>query len=157
MKKKIAAKKHKVSKSKGFSLKTTLALIIIVLLIGIGTTMMYYSFYNVVYVETFDIHIETGEYKHIGINADSTLNFGKIPSTGGIAKKEFNLDNNMNFPVTVSILLRGDAAGFIRIDENDFILQPGENRKLPIYAVVPTGFGIQGNFTGKATVKLLRI
>jgi hypothetical protein len=70
-----------LKKDKGLGLKSTTALIIIIFLLGFGGTMFYYAFYKVAYMKIYDIRIETSEVMHVGLNADPTLDFGKMTWT----------------------------------------------------------------------------
>ncbi|MBN1543844.1 hypothetical protein JW898_00100 [Candidatus Woesearchaeota archaeon] len=144
------------SKSKGLSLKTTTALIIIIFLLGIGTTMWYYALYKVAYVKIYDIEIKTSPDKFIGFNVDPTLHFGILPSEGGIGKKELNVMNDWDIPLLLSVRINGDAAQFIKVEDNNFILQPGEARSIAVYAIIPAGFGQEGIYTGEAKIIYLR-
>lgn len=145
-----------MAKEKGLSLKTTSALIIIVFLLGFGGTMMYYAFYKVAFIRTFDIHLETSEHNLLGFNADPTLHFGKVPMTGGISRKELNIWNDWDIPLRVEIRLKGEVAPFISVENNTFVLEPGETKKVSVYATVPPGFNRIGNFTGEAKVIYFR-
>lgn len=141
----------------GLSLKATTALIIIILFLGVGATLWYYALYRVAYVEVFDTEVKIVEgTKHIGLNADPTLHFGKLPAMGGTAMKEMNLMNDWDIPLRLEIRIKGDAAQFISSEENDFIMQPGEVRKINFYATVPKGFNRTGIYTGEAKVIYLR-
>lgn len=140
----------------GLNLKTTTALIIVVLLLGFGGTMWVYAFYKVVHVEFQDVTVKTVDGKHVGFNADASFEFGKLPSSGGTAVKYVELYNDQKFPITVQFRIKGDAARFIQAEDNGFTLQPGELRKLAIYAVIPEGFGVVGNFTGQAKIMFFR-
>ncbi len=151
MKKKSARKKDT-----GLSLRATTALIIIIFLFGFGGTMWYYAIHKVVYVRTYDIHIELVDENRAGFNVDPTLDFGKLPVYGGQVKKFMNLGNDQDFPVLVSIQVKGDAAQFVQLEDNDFTLEPGEVKKLSVYAIVPENQATQGIYTGKAKITFLR-
>jgi hypothetical protein len=144
-------------KNEGLSLKATTALILIVLFLGVGATLWYYALYQVAYVKIYDIEIIVVEgEKHIGINADPTLYFGKIPSMGGTATKEMNLANDWDIPLLLEIRIKGDAARFITTQDNNFLMQPHEVRKVNFYATIPEGFNKIGTYTGEAKVIYLR-
>jgi hypothetical protein len=143
-------------KHKSLDLKTTTALIIIIFLLGFGGTMLYYAFYKVSYMKIYDIQIEATEGNLIGFNADPTLHFGKIPISGGSAKKMLNTGNDVDFPLLVNIRIKGDAARFITVSDNNYILQPGESKKIDVYATIPINFSEVGVFTGEAKVIMFR-
>jgi hypothetical protein len=118
--------------------------------------MIYYAFYHVAFIKTFEIHFETSEDRLIGFNADPNLHFGKIPTTGGISRKELNIGNDWNIPLRVEIRVRGDAAPFINVENNTFVLEPTESKKVGVYATIPPSFNRMANFTGEAKVIYFR-
>ena len=140
----------------GFDLKTTTTLILIVFLIGFGSTTMYYAFYKVTYMKIYDVKVETTPGRTLGFNVDPNLHFGRIPMTGGISEKELNLNNDDRFPVKVEIRISGNAAKFIIVEENDFILRPGELRKLKVKAVIPDMFNEANVYLGEAKIIFFR-
>ena len=144
--------KKAVGMKKGLSLKTTTALIVIMLLLGTGGTLFYYAFYKVVFMKIYDIEIKVVEGRHVGFNADPSLHFGMIPSMGGSAEKELNMLNNENIPVMVQVRVSGDASPYISVEDNNFVLNPSEGRKLKVYAIIPDNFNKVANFTGEAKV-----
>lgn len=143
-------------KSKGLSIKTTVTLLLIALFLGIGSTMMYYAFYKVAYMQIYDIEFETTEGLLIGFNADPNLDFGKIPAVGGRARKEINVHNDWDMPLLVKINIKGDAAPFISVEDNNFILQPDETRHINAYVTIPDYFNITAQYTGEAKIIFLR-
>lgn len=149
-------KKHKGKDKKRLSLRATTALIIIVFLFGFGGTMWFYAIHKVVYVRAYDIHIELVDEKRVGFTVDPTFDFGKVPVTGGQVKRFMQMSNTDDFPVLVRIQVKGDAAQFVQLEDNDFILEPGEFRKMPVYAIVPANSAMPGVYTGKAKITFLR-
>jgi len=150
----MANKTH--AKDSRFNLKTTTALVIIVFLIGFGSTMMYYAFYKVNYMKLYEIKIETTSDRTVGFNADPDLHFGRVPMTGGTSEKELNLNNDESFPVRVQMRVTGDAAKFVIVEENNFILGPGESRKLKVKAVIPDMFNKAEVYWGEAKIIFFR-
>ncbi len=140
-----------------FSLKTTALLILLVFFIGAGTTLMYYSFYTITHMTIYDIQLKTMDANHIRFDAGANLNFGALPAAGAIAKKEINLANTKDVPIEVDITITGTVSPFIQLEENNFILQPGETKKLPIYAIIPLKFNKLEEFSGEAKIRLVRI
>ena len=151
---KIARKKKHSKKDSGFSLKSTTALIIIIFLIGFGSTMWYYALHKVAYVHVFEMQVElVSESRLAGFNADPNLNFGQLPAAGGRAKKEMNLRNEYDIPLLVEIRIKGDIAELVYIDENYFTLQPGEVKHIWMTLSVPKDSSYApGNYTGTAKV-----
>ncbi len=144
-------KKHET-----FGMKTVIALIFIVFLLGVGAVTLYYSFYKVSYMKTYDILIKSVAGKTVGFNADPNLHFGKIPSSGGMAEKNIILNNSKDYPVMVKITLSGEARGYVTFSDNNFVIGPNELRVVNAYATIPGGYGHVRNITGEAKVVLLR-
>lgn len=145
-----------MKRSKGLSLKTTTALIVIILLLGIGTTAFLFGLYKVALVQTFDIKIRTTSEKVIGFSADPYLDFGTLPAGGGTSRRDINTHNPFKFPVLVRIISRGEAAPYVKFADNEFILQPDEYREIGAFAVIPGGFNRNATMTGTAKVIYLR-
>lgn len=143
-------------KQKGLSLKSTTALLIIVIVLGIGGTMWYYALYKVVYVEEYDIEFKTSEQNHIGYNVDPTLHYGMIPMTGGTAEKKIELENDWEIPLMVQIRLKGEAADYASVSDNNFIMEPLSHKRVSLYITVPPDHGELGIYTGMAKVIYMR-
>jgi hypothetical protein len=143
-------------KSKGLSMKATIALMLTVLIFGIGATMLYYAFYKVAYMQIYDIEVETSEGLIIGFNADPNLHFGKIPAVGGRARKEINVHNDWDIPLLVRINIKGEAAQFISVEDNNFLLQPNETRHVNAFATIPANYEKIEKYTGEAKIIFLR-
>ena len=92
----IYNKKKKKNKNNRNSsnIKIVAALITIIFLLCVGGALWFYAAYKVAYMQIYDIEIKTSESNHIGFNADPTLHFGKIPSTGGVSTKEIYVYND---------------------------------------------------------------
>jgi hypothetical protein len=61
----------------------------------------------------------------------------------------------MDIPVFVSIRVRGDAGKFIALSDNNFVLQPGEIKKVNVFATIPA-FNHTGIYTGQAKILMTR-
>jgi hypothetical protein len=144
------------SAKSGLSLKSTLALIIIIFLLGVGGTVWYYALCKVVLIKTFDIEVNTVSDLVVGLNADPNLHFGKIPNVGGIAKKTISFANSNDFPVLVKISFKGKAARFIETEDNTFLLNPDETRNLDVFAVIPDNFNRVGTYRGAAKIMYIK-
>ncbi|MFC1741783.1 hypothetical protein ACFL3V_04580 [Nanoarchaeota archaeon] len=144
-------------KKNTLSLKATATLIILIFILGFGVTMWYYALYKVVHVETQSIEIKIVDgKKHIGFNADPSLHFGKIPSVGGTVIKNIYLTNDEDIPVLINIQAKGEATQFFQLEDNNFVLEPGESRNLKAYATIPEGYGKTGIYTGTAKITFMR-
>lgn len=143
------------SRADGLSTKTTVALMVIIFLIAVGGTLIAYTIYHNVYVAIFEIEFDLSESHYIGFNADANLNFGKIPQGGSSAIKEMNVFNDYHFPILVHFEVEGEAAPFVQIDANDFVLQPGEMKHVKWSVSVHDE--PLGTYKGRATVVYQRV
>ncbi|NQU79867.1 hypothetical protein HQ545_08940 [Candidatus Woesearchaeota archaeon] len=141
---------------KNLNIKTVIFLVIIIFVLGMGATLMYYGISKIAHVQNYDVRIETGEPKYIGFNADPTLDFGILPISGGSVKKELLITNEYDMPIAINIRVSGDVVPFIQITDNDFILNPKESRKIKVGAHIPSDFGKIAVFTGNLKVSFLR-
>lgn len=136
---------------RSMSMKTTIALMVIIFMVAVGGTLIAYTIYTNVYVAGFDIEFEVSEAGNVGINADSNLNFGKLPfNSSASAIKEMNFFNDYGFPVLVQIDVESAVKKYVIVTENYFVLQPGEHKSVDWIARnydLPTG-----NYTGRAMV-----
>jgi len=145
-----------VKKNEGFSSTTTIALIMIIFILGFGGTMWYYALYKVVYVQYYDITLNISDASVIGFSADATLHFGRVPNTGGFSKKEINLINDFDFPVLVNVKVKGPVSPFIAMNESDFVLAPKEVKHVIVFAIVPDNYNKTSDFTGMARIRYIR-
>lgn len=145
-----------MKKSKGLSLKTTSALIIIIFLFGVGMSAFFFGMYKIALVQTFDIKINVENARVVGFSADPYLDFGTIPGSGGTAQRTINMHNAFDFPVKVNIVTKGEATPYMQFEDNNFILQPDEARTVTAYAVIPGGFNRNATFRGTAKVIYFR-
>lgn len=89
---------------------------------------------------------------HIGFDLNKTaITFGMVTPSGN-AVRHLDLKNG-EYKNKVQILAFGDLADWIKLSENDFVLQPYEKRTLSITAQVPEHANF-GNYTGTLRVIL---
>jgi hypothetical protein len=126
----------------------------LVLMIFISLGLLMYNFYVILETRTLAMQFEIGD--KIGMNADTdALYFGKS-YPGSVVKRYLNMSNNNNFPLFVSIIIKGDIAQFISVSDNDFELQPGE-LKVITYFLRTDKNSVYGNYTGQTTILFKRL
>jgi hypothetical protein len=87
---------------------------------------------------------------HIGFDLNtSMITFGMVTPSGN-AVRHLDLKNGEH-KNKFQILAFGDLASWIKLSENDFVLQPYEKRTLNITAQVPEHANF-GNYTGNLRV-----
>ncbi len=103
-------------------------------------------------IKEIPVNMKTG--KVIGFDVNSTaLTFGRIPS-GSTSTREIMITNDKNRQVKIVLKAEGDAAPFIGFEENNFILQPSEAKKIEVYATPPSSS--QDEYDGTLKVYSLR-
>lgn len=129
-------------------------LVIIIILAGIGLTNLFYSFYIVKEVRIVDMDFSVGE--KVGINIDTdALHFGtNFPK--GSSMRNMIISHEHDCPLKVSIKLYGDFASWMSVSDNDFILDPGESRKISFSVSVPEDAPF-GDYSGFAKIIFKRV
>lgn len=80
------------------------------------------------------------------------LTFGMIQPGFG-ASRAMTIQNNLKYPARVVISAKGDIKDFIYVEDNNFILNPGEKRALDFSVQIPRGQKL-GKYEGKVIVNL---
>jgi len=148
-------------KNKSLGLNKIIILCAIVFILGIGGTLWFYALYSVAWVDylPIEVHIPNTTTK-VGFAADPNFNFGQVPPTG-IAKKEIHVWNENKYPVRVEFRVTGEVASWVYVEDNNFILQPDENKKMNVFLKVPANIplakGVEDVYTGEARIRQLRI
>lgn len=120
----------------------------IILMAVVGTIFFYYS-YNIYDVKIIGMSIIS--YDHYGFSVDTDhLEFGMNTPGGGSNTRSINLIHNYKGPLLVVIKVEGEMAGWVNF-ENNFVLEPGVNKKVDIDVSIPSSVGY-GNYTGDLIV-----
>ena len=115
--------------------KKTILILMIVALITIAITTIFYNQYKIVKTQTINVDFEIGE--DIGFNIDTdALHFGRIP-TGSSSTRKLNMTNNYNFDIKVNFKPSEELDGVVIARENNKILSPGEIHLFWIDAKAP--------------------
>ncbi len=103
---------------------------------------------------TLDMLIKVND--HFGLNADTdAMKFGMI-MPGTSAERSIIVNNSAARPLKVIILKSGYIADWVKISENDFILEENENRRV-IFKVSAPENANYGNYTGTAAIIFKKI
>ena len=130
-------------------------LLLVIALIGITATILFYSFYIIADVREFNITLTVGE--HAGFDVDTEkLAFGMVSPGGNSCTRYIFISNKKDYPLNVHINFYGNLAEWITVSENYFVLEPGEEKKLSFSASAPKG-SAYGNYTGKARFVFKRV
>ncbi len=131
-----------------------LLLMLITAMLSIGLTTTFYSFYVIQGTIEKDMSLIIGE--NPGFDAGTeTITFGKITKDGS-CRREMTLSNKKTYPINIKISTSGNISSFVIVSDNNFILQPGEERKIYFTAISHPG-AEYGEYMGKASFILKRI
>jgi len=120
-------------------MKSSTKLVVIfvsLLLICFGAVSLVYSKYKILGSMKFRYDFEIG--KTVGFNLDpDAIHFGRLPA-GGLGKRDVYVNNTFEVPALVVIKISGDKADeWVYPSDNNFVLQPGESKKITLYCEVP--------------------
>jgi hypothetical protein len=100
-------------------------------------------------VHELDMDVYIGN--ELGFNVDTdAVHFG-VTQPGSVGMRPIKVTAG-EFLSLVSIEASGEMSGWITISENDFILQPYENRSVQVYLQVPEDAEMGGYFKGTLRV-----
>jgi len=111
-----------------------------VLTILLLTLIVSYFFLNYYFsiIEKREIYAKVILSDHYGFDINGTaLIFGMIVP-GGTASKELIIKNDYEREVNVKFLVKGDIGEFMRISENNFILNKNESKKIGFVVLFPS-------------------
>jgi len=133
-------------------MKKLLFSLILLVIIGIFSTLgMYYGLY-IIHIEDVTMDLKVGT--NIGFNTRTdALHFGTI-FRGGTSERKLTISNTNKFPVMINIENTGNCSQFVKVNDNNVILQPSNNHTI-VYSASPhmnAGYGIY-NGTSTVTVK----
>lgn len=130
-------------------------LLLVIALISITATILFYSFYVIEDVREFNMSLIVGD--HAGFDVDTEkLAFGMVSPGGNSCTRFIDLSNKKDYPLKIYINFYGDFADWVSVSNNYFILNPGEEKKLSFSASAP-GDAAYGNYTGKVRFVFKRV
>lgn len=130
-------------------------LLLVIALISITSTILFYSFYLIENVREFDMSLIVGD--HAGFDVDTEkLSFGMVTPAGSSCTRYMFISNKKDYPLNVYIDFYGNLAKWVTVSENYFVLKPNEEKKLSFTASAQKD-AAHGNYTGKARFVFKRI
>jgi hypothetical protein len=88
---------------------------------------------------------------HFGLNADGdAIKFGMV-MPGTSSERSITANNSAVHPLKVVILKSGYIADWVRVSENNFILEGGEDKGIVFEVFAPEDAAF-GNYSGKAKI-----
>ena len=130
---------------------------ILLIFAGIISTFLTSIFYNSYVVEnivTLDMMVKVND--HFGLNADGdALKFGMI-MPGASGQRAITVNNSATYPLKVLISKSGYIADWVKVSENNFILD-GDGNSTVIFEVSAPRNANYGNYTGKVNIVFKKI
>jgi hypothetical protein len=131
-----------------------LLLMLTTAMISIGLTTVFYSFYVIEGNIEKEMSLIIGENPGFDVGKEA-ITFGKITKEGS-CRREIILSNKKNYPINIKVSTSGNISSFVFISDNDFILNPGEEKKL-YFTAISHPEAEYGEYTGKASFILKRV
>lgn len=105
--------------------------VILIGLIGIIAIGILFANYSVLEKREYVVKFEIGGRAGFDLNS-SALTFGRVP-VGSSATRSIFIENGFNREVFVSLSSSREISDVFSISENDFWLEPGENKTLSFF------------------------
>lgn len=94
------------------------------------------------------VHVIEGEGK-VGVNpTDLALDFGDL-SRGTSAVRRVDLQNGTFMPMYVFMIKTGDISSLVKIDKNNFRLNPREQTKIEYTVYIPASAPVDATYNGR--------
>ena len=135
--------------------KTLMVILLSIVLLTVSFAYLYYNL-NLGFseIKTLPMSLKVSDVIGFNVGTDA-IYFGKT-KPGGTSKREVNIENNYDFPVSVSIKIRGDIEEYVSVSENNFKLAEGEKKQISFYAQTQKDTP-EGNYTGETDVVFKRV
>ena len=124
-------------------------LLIFAVIISTFSINIFYNSYVIENIVTLDMIVKVND--HFGLNADGdALKFGMI-MPGTSSQRAITVNNSATYPLKVLISKSGYIADWVKISENNFILD-GDGNRTVIFEVSAPRNANYGNYTGKVNI-----
>jgi len=127
-------------------------ILVLILILGVAATIIvYYNYYLMNYIElSSSLNISNSS---VGLNTNTkVLAFGKVPLGGG-STRYFTLSTQKR--ALIRIVPTGDIKQFISFSDNNFILEPGQQKRVLASVDIPDNATL-GGYTGKVKIYFFR-
>jgi len=132
---------------------TLVIMIVCAALVTAGAVLLFFSLFAVYKVYDVKMTIEISDRSGFNTNTDS-INFGKA-MPGNSNTRTLVMSHDFSRPLLVHFKKSGNISGFVTIPD-DFYLEPGLTREVPINAVIPDD-AAEGFYDGNLRVYFRRI
>jgi len=125
--------------------KMIVAIVLAAILIGCTATLIFYSYYN--YYEVREVEMVLEVAQKLGLNANKDkINFGA--NFPGNSCRRFM---DLSFPRKAKVFIEfdGPLGEWVGVDDNGFVIEPGEIKHLTFMANIPSD-AKEGAYSGVA-------
>lgn len=134
--------------------KQVAILVVIVFLLGMTATSLFYSHYLVENVMIVEMSLEVGD--KLGFNLEeNVLNFGRTAPGVNSVTRFIEISNIEDYPIVIKIKTSGELSEWVTTSEDNFVLEAGEIRKVDFVAAPPPD-APQGEYYGKVRVLAMK-
>jgi len=133
------------------TMKITKFFLLLVFAVMISTflTYLFYNSYVIENIIMLDMMVKVND--HFGLNADGdAIKFGMV-MPGTSSERSITANNSAVHPLKVVILKSGYIADWVRVSENNFILEGGEDKDVVFEVFAPEDAAF-GNYSGKTKI-----
>ena len=117
--------------------KHLLMMLLLVVLLCVGLTTLFYSFYVIEDKRVVPMDIKVSD--HGGFNLDTdAMHFG-LAAAGDTPERSLFISHDSDHPLLVEIRFYGEFADWVEPSENSFVLEPGEQKEVFFKVYVPGG------------------
>ncbi|MFH1683214.1 MAG: hypothetical protein ABIA37_05460 [Candidatus Woesearchaeota archaeon] len=135
--------------------KKELAIIlVIVFLLGMTATSLFYSHYLVENVMMVEMSLEIGDKLGFDLEKD-ILNFGRTAPGVSSVTRFMEISNIEDYPIRIKIKTSGELSEWVTASEYNFVLSAGEIKKVDFVAAPPQD-APQGEYSGKVRVLAMK-
>jgi len=128
-------------------MKTHRFLFLLIIVVIISTFLAYLSYNYFIIENTMTLNMSVKIDDHFGLTADSdAIKFGRI-MPGISSERSIFVNNKAAYPLRVVILKSGYIKDWVKVSENNFILEGNESRQINFEVFAPNNVNF-GNYTG---------
>lgn len=103
--------------------------------------------------QVIPMELTVADYAGINVDTDKVY-FGALPP-GGSSTRTLSVSNTYGRPLEVTLVARGQLAGWVGYSPRVFLLEVGESRQVNVTTVVPTNAKL-GNYSGNTIIHFQR-
>jgi len=149
----MAKKENRETDKRSKKMKKLALILVSVACIVFFSVLLIYNYYVVENVITIDLSLKIGDGFGLNLSNDR-LNFGTSPP-GSLLKRKINITNHNDYPIFVTIKLKGDISPYFVVSNNNFKLEPDQKEVVTYYLHVPRE-NLQKGYSGQTWIYFKR-